>query len=232
MADELRGWRLEVCRGAQGCPNRAASDDGLGPAIEELFPPRLFGERLAEMVGGRLKRRHEFRVAVSDCPNACSQPQIADVGLVGAAEPQITNAVCHQCMGCVAGCAEGAVSHPGLLPIIDPARCLSCGMCSRVCLSGTIQVGRRGYRILVGGNLGRHPRLAQAIRGVYGREAVLAAVGCCLDYYLEHAIAGERLGSVLERLGRGGLEARIRERALQLGIAPPRAPAPILRGPV
>ena len=34
---------------------------------------------------------HEFRVSLSACPNACSRPQIVDIGLIGAVTPVLTS---------------------------------------------------------------------------------------------------------------------------------------------
>jgi dissimilatory sulfite reductase (desulfoviridin) alpha/beta subunit len=212
--------------------NRAAPDDALAADLDDVFRARDFGAGLRALVGKPLKHRHEFTVAIADCPNACSRPQIVDLGLIGAAEPTITNEVCHQCMGCVHACREGAIVHTGLTPIVDPARCVRCGACCRVCLSGTLQVGRRGWRILVGGRLGRHPRLGTEIEGLYAREGVLAAADCCIGFYLRHARSGERFGALLERAGSAELTASVRERAPRAGATPLRRPAPILRGPV
>lgn len=230
---KIRGWRIEVCRGPlPGCANRAAADDGLALDVDAVFVTRGFGAGLRTLVGERIRPRHEFRVAIADCPNACSRPQIADLGLIGAEEPVVTNETCHQCMGCVHACSEGAVSHPGRLPIIDPARCVGCGACCRACLSGTLQVGRRGWRVLLGGKLGRHPRLGTELEGVFSRAGVLEAAGLCIDYYLRNALPGERLGGLLERLGPETLSAAIRQRAPLARPEQRRKPAPILRGPV
>jgi dissimilatory sulfite reductase (desulfoviridin) alpha/beta subunit len=231
--DELKGWRIETCKGPrEGCANRAAPDDALAADLDAVFRARDFGVGLRAIVGAKLKHRHELTVAIADCPNACSRPQIADLGLIGAAEPRVTNEVCHQCMGCVHACREGAVMHPGLLPIVDPDKCVRCGACCRVCLSGTLQVGRRGWRILLGGRLGRHPRLAVELPGLYAHDGVLAAADCCADFFLRNARAGERFADLLARLGAAEVAACIRERAPLAAPLPTRAPAPILRGPV
>jgi anaerobic sulfite reductase subunit C len=231
--DEIKGWRIETCKGPkEGCANRAAPDDALAADLGAVFHGRDFGVGLRAIVGSPLKRRHEFTVAIADCPNACSRPQIADLGLIGAAEPQQTVEVCHQCLGCVHACREGAIRHPGLLPLLDPAKCVRCGACCRVCLSGTLQVVRRGWRIQLGGKLGRHPRLGTELPGLFSREGVLAAAACCIDFHLRHAVGGERFGDLLARVGAQELGMRIRERAPLAPVLPPRAPAPILRGPV
>jgi dissimilatory sulfite reductase (desulfoviridin) alpha/beta subunit len=231
--EELKGWRIETCKGPrEGCANRAAPDDALAGDLDALFRARDFGVGLRALVGGPLKHRHELSVSIADCPNACSRPQIADLGLIGAAEPRVTNDVCHQCMGCVHACREGAVQHPGLLPITDPDRCVRCGACCRVCLSGTLQVGRRGWRVLLGGKLGRHPQLGVEVAGLYSREGVLAAADCVIDFHLRHARAGERLGDTIARAGSAALLACIAERAPRAERLPERKSAPILRGPV
>lgn len=231
--DEIKGWRVETCKGPKlGCANRAAPDDALAADIDAVFRARDFGVGLRALVGGRLRHRHEFTVAVADCPNACSRPQIADLGLIGAAEPRQTGEVCHQCMGCVHACREGAIAHPGHLPLLDPAKCVRCGACCRICLSGTLQVGRRGWRVLVGGKLGRHPRLGTELPGLFAREGVLAAADCCLEFHLRNAAGGERFGDLLQRVGEQGLLGCIRERAAAAPTLAPRKPAPILRGPV
>ena len=231
--DELKGWRVETCKGPkQGCPNRAAPDDALAADLDAVFDNRHFTVGLRTLVGGRIKHRHEFSVAVADCPNACSRPQIADLGFIGAAEPSFTNEDCHQCMGCVHACREGAITHPGLLPSINFDRCVRCGSCCRVCLSGTLQVGRRGWRILIGGKLGRHPRLGTELAGIYRREGVLAAADCCIGFYLRNAGPGERMGDVLQRVGDEELVESIRQQAPLAINEPQRRPAPILRGPV
>jgi len=231
--DEIRGWRVETCKGPKtGCVNRATPDDSLAADLDGVFRARDFSTGLRALVGGTLKHRHELSVAIADCPNACSRPQVADLGLIGAAEPVSTSEVCHQCMGCVHACREGAVQHPGLLPIVNPARCVRCGSCCRICLSGTLQVGLRGWRVLIGGKLGRHPRLGVELPGIYSRQGVLEAAACSIDFYLRNALGGERLGELLQRVGDDELTASIRARA---PLAPPekqRRPAPILRGPV
>jgi dissimilatory sulfite reductase (desulfoviridin) alpha/beta subunit len=85
--------------------------------------------------------------------------------------------------------------------MVDFARCLCCGQCLPVCPTGTLQEAARGYRILVGGKLGRHPRLAQELPGIYGLEEMRQMVDRCLDHYQRYCQKGERFGEVLERTG-------------------------------
>ncbi len=232
--NEIKGWRVETCKGPkQGCVNRAAPDDALAADIDGVFRGHDFGVGLRALVGGALKHRHEFSVAIADCPNACSRPQIADLGLIGAAEPGFTNEACHQCMGCVHACREGAVAHPGLLPIINYERCVRCG----TLLPGLSERHPPGRRAAAGGSSwagssGGTRASAASWPGSSARAGVLAAADCCIGFYLRNARAGERLGDLLQRVGDEELAACIRERAPQSTSEPQRKPAPILRGPV
>jgi dissimilatory sulfite reductase (desulfoviridin) alpha/beta subunit len=65
---------------------------------------------LKERVGGHLRMHTEFRISISDCPNACSRPQIVDVGLIGACRPEVTGEDCTLCGECRQICRENAIS--------------------------------------------------------------------------------------------------------------------------
>lgn len=201
MQDEVKGYQVETCFGPTGCPNRAVAWDDLSRRIEGRIAQRNLKSFLKERVAGPLKIHHEFRVSISDCPNACSRPQIADLGLIGARQPKVADAYCSQCAACVEVCREGAISLNGSGPVVDFAKCLNCGQCLNACPTGTLKEDTRGYRIQVGGKLGRHPRLARELPGIYGLEETLRLVDRCLDHYQRYCRKGERFGEVLECTG-------------------------------
>ncbi len=205
MEEEVKGYQVETCFGPTGCPNRAVSWEDLTEKVEARIAGRNLKSFLKERVQGPLKLHHEFRVSISDCPNACSRPQIVDLGLIGARKPKVSDAVWNQCGACVEVCREGAISITGQAPVVDPARCLFCGQCIPVCPTGTLQEAACGYRILVGGKLGRHPRLARELPGIYNLEEALLMIDGCLDHYRKHCAQGERFGEILERTGGEGL---------------------------
>jgi anaerobic sulfite reductase subunit C len=205
MEDEVRGYHVESCFGPSGCPNRACAYDDIAGRIEQELSSRALKDFLKERVGGPLKMHHEFRVSISDCPNACSRPQIVDLGLIGACMPGVTDTPCSQCGACVEACREGAIELEDDRPVLDEAACLACGQCIRACPSGTLEDGQKGYRVLVGGKLGRHPRLAQELPHVHSVEGAMDLVGRCLDHYQVHCLKGERFGEILERTGIGAL---------------------------
>ncbi len=201
MEEEVKGYRVETCFGPTGCPNRAFVCEGLPHTLEETIARRDLKAFLKQVVRGELKMHHEFSISLADCPNACSRPQIADIGIVGAHRPAVTSEPCTLCGACTAVCREGAISFRGDTPVLDYRRCLCCGTCIGACPTGSLAEGAAGYRILVGGKLGRHPRLAVELPGIHEPEAVIAVVDRCLDHYQRHCTEGERFGDILERTG-------------------------------
>jgi hypothetical protein len=59
----------------------------------------------------------------------------------------------------------------------------------------------QGLPLPNGGRLGRHPRLAVQLPGIYSLEETLQMVERCLDHYQRYCLKGERFGEVLERTG-------------------------------
>ena len=206
MEEEVKGYQVETCFGPGGCPNRALVCESLTAELEKTLSRRKLKDFLKERVEGPLKMHHEFRVTVSDCPNACSRPQIADVGLIGACAPDISEEPCSECGACVDSCKENAVSVRDRRPLLDASKCLSCGQCIRICPTGTLREGKKGYRILLGGKLGRHPRLGEELPRIYDPDEALHMLDHCLDLYRECCQSGERFGEILERVGMGSLK--------------------------
>lgn len=201
MEDEVKGFQVETCFGSTGCTNRAVNSDGLPERLEKSLSKRNIKSFLKERVNGPLKMHHEFRVSVSDCPNACSRPQIVDIGLIGAFRPEVSVEPCTQCRACVEACKENAISIEDDVPVVDDSKCLFCGQCIRVCPTGSLKEAQKGYRILVGGKLGRHPRLGTELPGIHGLEEVPSIVEQFLNHYKNHCKKGERFGIILERTG-------------------------------
>ena len=113
MEQEVKGYGIETCFGAGGCPNRACHTDDLPEMMEKVLDGKDLKGFLLRKVKGPLKRHHEFRVSVSDCPNGCSRPQIADFGLLGAERPKVSKEPCNACGACEAICKEEAVLLQG-----------------------------------------------------------------------------------------------------------------------
>lgn len=199
-AQAPEGFSVEACFGANGCPNAVTSSASLLDRLEELLRQEGLTRFLQERVGGPLKHHHQFRVALSECPNACSQVHIKDFGLIGQVEPELSGE-CKGCGGCEEACEEEAVRVGEHFPVFDPERCLYCGACIRACATEALRPGRQGYRVLVGGKLGRHPQLARELFSFATEEEVLTLLKRVLSFYKAHNRRGERLGQIIAEVG-------------------------------
>ena len=200
MSSEIKGYQIETCFGPSGCPNRAIISDQLIAQIEtEVEKEDLLGF-LKQSVKGDLKFHHEFRITLSDCPNACSQPQIKDIGIIGACAPAVTDELCSLCEACVEACKEDAIvlDPENEVPVIDDNLCLKCGKCIPVCPTGTLAEGLKGFRVQLGGKLGRHPQLAKELPGVYSEEQVRQIIQDCIRFYKAYSQHGKRFAQILQ----------------------------------
>ena len=91
MSQEVKGFQVDTCFAGGGCPNRVLESESLLEKIERLFKEADILAFLKKNVTGDLKFHHDFRVTLAECPNACSQPQIKDIGIIGAATPLLTD---------------------------------------------------------------------------------------------------------------------------------------------
>jgi anaerobic sulfite reductase subunit C len=201
MAAEVKGWQLETCFGVQDCPHRVVEPQGVVKDLEALLAGKNLREFLQAQIKGPLKMHHEFRISLSACPNACSRPQIADIGLIGALTPVLTPEPCSQCGQCALACPEGAISLDDAEPKLSLDLCLKCGDCLKACPTGTLIAGPAGFRVLLGGKLGRHPQLGRELPGIYPLSEIVPLADSCLAHFMTHYLTGQRYGEIINLAG-------------------------------
>lgn len=203
---KLPAHTLKVCRGAAQCPHAVLGKD-MTAELEGVLTRSGWPEFLAAMTRP-IRHHHQFRMAVASCPNGCSQPHIADFGLIAFARIGLEPDRCSGCGHCVAICAEKALHlEDGIR--LDLSRCLGCAACARVCPEKALRVEQTGYRVLLGGKLGRHPRLAHEL-GFYELPEALEILGKVLRVFMDHHRSGLRLGDLVEKLGREEFNTLVR----------------------
>ncbi len=206
---EIKGYQLDACFGPSGCPRRAVPVDGLLKRLETRLQGADLLGFLQSQVEGDLKFHHEFRVSLAECPNGCSQPQIKDIGILGASQPRITEEICSGCGTCVEACPDAAIQlDTAPHPRIDGELCMACGLCPGVCPTGTLVQGRTGYRVQLGGKLGRHPRLGSELSGIFSENQVVAILDACLSHYKTHSRNGRRFAELVDQAFLDDLQSR------------------------
>jgi len=198
MDSEIKGFQVDNCFGQSACPDKAVSAELLLSKIEKLLEKEDLLGFLRQNVKGDLKFHHEFRISLAECPNACSQPQIKDIGIIGSAKPKVTDEPCSLCEACIEACREDAITvdKEKETPVINFSLCLGCGKCIEACPTGTICEGEKGFRVQLGGKLGRHPKLASELAGTFSEDEVLKIVKQCIRFYKKNNKAGKRFADL------------------------------------
>ncbi len=193
-------FEVKVCGGVAGCPLAVTEVlEARDQVAQALISSGAAGVVRAKATGPVLAH-HRFRVSISGCPNACSQPQIADVGLIGFEMPRLDAGRCIGCGACVESCGEDALMPTGDAPELVAERCVGCGACIRSCPVDALVPGEAGWRVLAGGRLGRHPRLGREVARVPSIEGATALVRGVVELWAREGRPDERVGHLLDRL--------------------------------
>ncbi len=200
MSEAKEGYEIKGCFGLKGCPNALTNSEELLKGFEKILKEEKITEFLKEKTKGKLRAHHKFKVGLSECPNACSQIYICDFALHGVVIPEVNVKKCSFCGSCVEVCEEEAITLKDYGPVIDEEKCVGCGACIRICPEQAITESFKGYKIYLGGKLGRHPRLATFLTYAKGKE-VIEIFKKVLEFYKKHNVKGERLGAIIEKMG-------------------------------
>ncbi|MFO0794019.1 MAG: 4Fe-4S binding protein [Candidatus Brocadiaceae bacterium] len=203
-------YQVKTCRGAEvNCPFLITDSKILGDKLQKRLEELHFTERLINKVEGQILPHHTMKLAVSGCPNSCSMPQIKDFG-VHAVEPVYvdTESACIGCMKCVETCREDAITVKDSQVTIDMEKCVHCGLCARVCPTGSIKAQEKKYRVMIGGKVGRHPKFAEDILPKADESTTLKALEVCVDIILSSKTE-HRFRTLIEHHGIEEIKRRI-----------------------
>ena len=156
----------------------------------------------------KMMSHSRLKVAASGCPNACSQVHIKDLGVIAYIKAELVG-TCTACGECERVCREGGVEVREFA--IFNENCIGCGDCVRACPEKAIG-GEVRFRVLAGGKLGRHPRLAEVVADVSSIDDALRIVRAGIEL----AVSEGRRFSDIE----GGVEklrSSVRAKAGEIG---------------
>ena len=199
---EVKGFQVEACFGPTGCPNAVVVSPDLVRKLEdnlESAEPEGFPEGEGPGSPEAAPRIPRFPVHLPQRLLPAPDRGFRDHrGLAPRSQRRTLHAVAGPVWRPARRRPSPWTEFPDR-PVIDFDRCLACGQCLKVCPTGTLAEGEKGYRILLGGKLGRHPQLGRELAGIHSEEDLLAVLDRVLDHYQEYNIKGERLGEVLKR---------------------------------
>jgi anaerobic sulfite reductase subunit C len=144
-----------------------------------------------------LKAHEKMKLSLSGCPNGCSRPHIYGMGIIGAVRPLVDSSQCTGCRVCADVCREEAINITDDKAVISPDKCLLCGECIPACPEDAITSHEQGYRIVVGGRLGRHPRLTRELEGLYSLEQTKLILSRLMHMHQAAFEQGTRLSYIL-----------------------------------
>ena len=194
-------FAVEACRGkALGCPFALVDLPPLKEAILAVLDGSDFAEERRK-IGGPIRSHHRFKIALSACPNGCSQPQIRDFGVLARIVPRRTEEPCTFCGKCEEACLENAVTYDEEGPIIDEKVCVACGQCALHCPNGALGDDDLGYTVLIGGKLGRHPQFGLELTYAVDGDTILRALNLCLRLMSNRRDGERRFGDTVNRIG-------------------------------
>lgn len=178
---------VTACPGAAECRFGIIETKELGKTLAEKYHNTEFPVKI--------------KFAVTGCPNACAKPYENDVGLMGIEKISINPGECDGCMMCSLTCKEKAITIESGKAVLNQQRCVFCGNCIDACPKTLIIPETKGYLIIVGGKIGRHPQLGYPLTIVNDREELLGTMDRIVDWIKVHVRHGERFGSAINRTG-------------------------------
>ena len=107
---------------------------------------------------------YKLKMGVTGCPNNCGKAREADIGVMGVCTPEWDAELCTHCGACVEFCPVQAISCDNDQYVRDAGRCIKCSVCTRLCPVKAWFPQSSGYTLLVGGTLGKKPRLAVPLK--------------------------------------------------------------------
>ena len=177
---------------------------GIATCTDALGDTHSLARRLDACLYGRAGLPHKFKMGVTGCPNACAKPQENDLGFMAVVEPLLDESDGHECTACslcVDLCPGKAIRLVDGKPVIDRSKCFHDGRCVLNCPIGSWRAGRQGWNAYVGGKWGRQPQLGVLFAEFLVEDEAVALAERTLAAYCRLANRGERLGSLINRMG-------------------------------
>lgn len=184
------GARVRTVTGCQGCATCPAGNID-SYAVATMLDDRYFGRDLPG----------KFKFGVTGCQNNCLKAEENDMGVKGGRKVKWVEDACIHCGICAKVCSFGAITDDGEAITVDYDKCASCGKCSQKCPVDAWET-RAVYNVVFGGLFGNHITTARKLLPpVESDEQLMAVADAAIQWFDDHAKAGDRFKFTLEREG-------------------------------
>jgi len=160
----------------------------------------------------KVETPHKFKMGVTGCPHNCAKASENDLSLMGGILPKWSSKGCIHCDLCVNICPTTAIYKENNKYKLDLEKCINCSLCTASCPTSTWLVKAKGFKLLIGGTMGKIPRIASQLKElIVDREELNKLMEASLKYYQKHGRKKERFAQTIERIGLAKVKEEILE---------------------
>lgn len=154
---------------------------------------------------------HKFKFGVTGCQNNCLKAEENDLGIKGGVRVSWIPDKCISCGVCTKVCREGAITIQDGKIIVDQDKCNYCGRCAFSCPTDAYDT-TPGYLVSFGGLFGNKiNRGFTIIPFIEDKDTLFRVCDAALSFFKENANPSERFKFTIDRIGREKFDEAIWE---------------------
>lgn len=190
---------ITACQGDAICPSGLIDTQKIALECEKRYGGREFPCK--------------FKIGITGCPNNCLKTEENDLGIKGGVKPAWNADACIFCGLCGVVCPTQAITvdKESQQLTFTEDKCVYCGKCVTNCPVSAWE-GTKGYNISLGGLYGKQIAIGRHFLPLLTDENdIYKVIDVVLDFFEQHAQAGERFGKMVDRIGWDTIETIVKE---------------------
>lgn len=178
---------VTACQGNAVCPSGNIDTYKIAEKLDERYYAR--------------ELPHKFKFGVTGCQNNCLKAEENDLGVKGALDVHWDEEKCTLCGVCEKACRTNAIEIKDGKLTMDASKCNYCGRCVKSCPFDAWR-GESAYIVTFGGLFGNTiAQGSEILPLVKSEEQLFRVTDAAIQFFDEHAKAGERFKFTLDRVG-------------------------------
>jgi dissimilatory sulfite reductase (desulfoviridin) alpha/beta subunit len=152
---------------------------------------------------------HKFKFGITGCQNNCLKAEENDLGIKGGVRVSWLQEKCISCGVCAKVCREKAIRIEDGNIEIDRGKCNYCGRCAFSCPTDAYETAP-GYLLSFGGLFGNKiSKGVTVLPFVEDQDTLFRICDAALEFFKENAVPGERFKFTIDRVGQEKLDETI-----------------------